>query len=102
MRTILTLLLALAAATAFAQTYQMVPSGDPQNPYRIEAIAPPPTFNVSTFDAAIKALRSSEGIDPTLSVRIMQNPGPTASPAELCSSPQGTIVQCANSGLGVQ
>ncbi len=101
MRTLLPLLLTLAVSTAGAQTYQMVPSGDPANPYRIESIAPPPTFTVSTFDAAIQALRSSEGIAPSVTLTIMENPASPA-PAVLCSYPDGTIQSCTNVGLGVQ
>ena len=88
--------------TVSAQQYHMVPSGDPLNPYRVEQIIPPDVRDVPTFTGAINTLRALEGIDPGLTVTIMQNPGPTAKPAELCSTPAGTIMQCANAGLTVQ
>jgi len=84
-----------------AQTYHIVPSGDPANPYRIEQIAPPVTFNVSTFDEAIQALRNSEGVDPARIVPIMQDPTNPA-PAVLCSLPDATVQLCANTGMTVQ
>ena len=75
--------LSLFATSVFAQpTYHMVPSGDPANPYRIEAIAPPPPpSDVATFEDAMIFLRSAEGLDPTGSYTIMENP---TAPAPAC------------------
>jgi hypothetical protein len=87
----------LASFMAHAQQYHMVPSGDPQSPYRIEQIVPPDTRDVPTFDEGITTLRSLEGMDPGATVQIMQNPANPTS-AVLCSFPDGTIQPCDNGG----
>jgi hypothetical protein len=93
------------ASTSFGQTYQMVPSGDPLNPYRLELISPPPppeTFELSTFDAAVQKLRELEGIPPAANATITTGtPGVTV-PTGLCAPDGGPVVVCDNlSTLGV-
>ncbi len=71
MKTIFALLL-LFSASAFAQTFHLVPSGDPANPYRVETVAPvAPTSDLATFEEAITFLRNAEGIDPAETAFIM-------------------------------
>lgn len=86
---------------AHAQQYHIVPSDDPQNPYRIEQIVPPDTRDVATFDEAVQTARSLEGIDPGAIAEIMQDPANPV-PFRPCSFPDGTIWSCDNAGLTVK
>lgn len=88
----------LFCTSVFAQTYQLSPNGD--GTYTVEPTNPLPSFTVNSFDEGIQALRNSEGVPPTETRQIMQDPA-NPIPAVLCTTPTD-IRPCIDTGLTVQ